>query len=330
MSTRTVDLARFKNAVGFIPQFRCQFGNIRKANVAKVTLDSNTTAAEPQKDANAEKKAKARMTLRKQLIVSPQYDAIKSYFGELRTWIYSQTVPSFFKEGFQLASLEAVEPIEKRMRRAVQQELPDLVKALVEAYPAQVEEARSVLEPVGQWNARDYPTVAELPGMFEILWNWIAFVTPEGLPPELRAAEQEKFNKQMSDAGEQITQALRVAMAEMIRHAQERLTTAPGEKPKVFRDSAIGNITDFLDTFNQRNITNDVELAHLVDKAREVLAGVTPQKLRQVDDVKKKVVEGFAQINSELEKLIVTRPSRKFDLEDEPETAPAQPELANA
>lgn len=326
--TRTVDLERFKNSVGFVPQFRCKFGNLRKANVDKMTLEAKQTTPDANGETSpaeksAEKKAKSRMTLRKQLIVSPEYDAIKSYFGELRAWIYSQTVPSFFKEGFQLASLEAVEPIEKRMRRAVTQELPELVKKLVAVYPAQVEEARSVLEPVGQWNARDYPSAAELPGMFEILWNWIAFVTPAGLPPELRAAEQGKLEKQMADAADQITQALRVGMAELIQHAQERLTPGADGKQKIFRDSVIGNISDFMETFNQRNITNDVELAQLVAKAREVLQGVTPQKLRESGGLKEKVIGGFSEIKAQLDTMIVTKPARLFDLGDDEPAAPA-------
>lgn len=329
MSTQTLDLNRFKSAVGFVPQFACKFGNSRKANIDRVTLQANGTttaddAPELIQDAaadakRAEGKAKKQMRVSKTLIVSPEYDAIKSFYGELRTWIYAQTVPSFFKEGFQLASLEAVDSIEKRMRYAVNFELPGLVAAFVAAYPAQVEAARAILAPVGQFNPLDYPAPAMLPQMFGISWNWISFTTPEGLPAELRAAEQAKLEKNMSDAGEQITQALRAAFAELVSHATSKLT---GTDPKtgkalVFRDSLIGNVTDFIETFSRRNITNDVELQQLVNKAREVLAGVTPQKLREQALTRDQTAKQFAAIQTQLDTMITTKPSRAIDLGEE-------------
>lgn len=315
--TTTIDLARFKKAVGFVPQFTCKFGNVRKANIDKVALD---TAATPDADADqrAEKKAKKVMQLKKQLLISKEYDAIKSFYGELRTWIYGNTVPSFFREGFQLASLEAVAPIEARMKKAIQLELPELVKAFVAAYPAQVEESRLTLEPVGQWNALDYPPAAQLPQMFAIGWNWISFVAAEGLPAELRAVEQAKLEKQMTDAGEQITQALRVAFAELISHAQTKLSTVDANgKKATFRDSLTGNITDFIETFSMRNITNDLELQQLVNKAKEVLTGVTPQKLRDQQLTRDTTAKQFAEIKATLDGMIVSKPSRAINLDDE-------------
>jgi hypothetical protein len=336
MSTvKTIDLKRFSNAVGFIPYYRVAWGNTRKANISQVMLRSEAATmdgdrAATQDEKAKEEKAKQRMQLKKQLIVSKEYDAIKSYIGQIRLWIYANTVPSYFKEGFQLVGLNGVERIEQYMRRVIAAPesvapevvtLPKLVDAFIAVYPQQIEEARKVLEPVGQFNASDYPTVEEMRRMFSITWNWVSFTVPEGLPAELRQAETEKMEKQFTDAGEQIKAALRVGFAELIKHMQERLTTAPGEKAKVFRDSAIGNIQEFIETFNQRNLLNDVELAQLVARAQEVLSGVTPQKLRQVDDVKKTVTTGLAEITGKLDAMLVDQPSRKFDLDDPEDTS---------
>lgn len=339
---RTIDLKRFSNAVGFIPNFRCGWGNTRKANIGLVTMkteENNLNGTEGTTDDKAkEAKAKERMHLKKQLIVSKEYDAIKSYMGSIARWIYGRTVPSFFKEGFALVNLTGVESIEKYRRRAISPAdqvaadvvtLPKLVESFLAVYPTQIEEARKVLEPVGQFNALDYPSVEEMRRNFSITWNWVSFTVPEGLPAELRQAETEKMEKQFSDAGEQIKSALRVGFAELVKHMQERLTSAPGEKAKVFRDSAIGNIQEFIETFNQRNLMNDVELAQLVARAQSVLANVTPQKLRQLDDVKKTVTSGLSEITAELEKMIVEQPGRKFDLEDDEPAATAPAPVQN-
>jgi len=303
-TTKTIDLERFKNAVGFTATFR-KWGNSIKGNLAKITTDD---------DKRKDEDTKQRLRLVKKLIVSPEYEKIVSFQGGIARWIYSQSVPSFFKEGFQLVGLGGVQTIENRMRKA-QAEQAELVKALVAAYPSQVLEAEKKLG--AQYNATDYPPADYLPQAFSIEWNWIAFTVPDGLPAELRQAEQDKLSRQFADAGEQITKALRVAFAELISHATEKLTVPAGEKHKVFRDTMIGNIMDFIETFNQRNLMGDVELANLVGQAKDVLQGVTPQKLRDYSKDRDTTRVAFEGIKAKLDAMIVTEPGRTFELGDE-------------
>lgn len=280
-------------------------------NIAKITTSE---------DKAQDQKTKARVKLTKQLIAADEFDKISSYLGELRQWVYINTVPSFFKEGFQLTGIEGVEPIEKRMRKA-QTELAVLVNDLCAVFPSKIEESKLALG--DQFNGGDYPTAEELRQMFAISWNWVAFTVPEGLPAELRQVEQEKLERQFADAGEQIMIALRAGFQELISHATERLTVSPGDKPKKIYDSMIGNIQEFIDTFNQRNLMNDVELAQLVAKAREVLVGVTPQKLRDYAQTKDKTQLAFAEIKGQLDKMITERPARQFDFGEEESTEAA-------
>lgn len=305
VTTRTVNLERFKNSVGLMVTFSAKWGNVRKGTMDKVKLAEGA-------DKQEEQKAKQRIALKKQLIVSPEYDAIKRFQGEIRSWIYSKTVPSFFKEGFQLCGLGAVSDIESRLKRA-RVELQKLVDAFADAYPARVEEARAVLEPVGQFSARDYPPQEFIRNAFDISWNWIAFTVPEGLPAELRQAEEEKLQRQFQDAGEEIITALRVAFGELIAHATERLTVGPDGKQKVFRDSLIGNINEFIESFANRNIMNDVELAKLVAQAKAVLKDATPQKLRDYSNVRDTVKAQFEAIKTALDPMIEERKTRKFN-----------------
>jgi hypothetical protein len=258
---------------------------------------------------------KRRLRLSKELIQAEEYDAIKSYFGELRQWIYSRTVPSFFKEGFQLASLEAVETIEARMRKAVTQDLPPLIRALLAVYPDKIEQARIALN--GQFNPGDYPNADQLVQQFKITWNWIAFTTPEALPPELRAAEEDKMRKQVADAGEQIILAMQTALQDLIAHALDKLTPAADGKPKIFRDSLLGNIQDFIETFPSRNFMGDADLAGLVTKAKTVLAGTNPDTLRKYSSVRESTAAQFEEIKQALDGMIETRKARAFDLSED-------------
>lgn len=297
-ATRTIDVNRFKNAVGLTTTSHL-WGVRRKADLSKV----DTATAD-----------KSRLALSKVLIQCEEYEAIKSAFGSLTAWIYGRTVPSFFKKGFQLASVQAVPEIEEELNAFATVRLPVLVQEFANVYPAKVDEARAALG--DQFKASDYPTVAELPGLFSLEWYWIAFTTPEALPPELRQQEEDKLKQKFADAGDQIIEALRASFLELIAHATDKLTVGEGEKPKVFRDSLIGNIQDFIGTFNSRNLMNDAELAALVEKAKGVLVGAEPEKLRKNQDTRAAIAAKFAEIKANLDGMITTRKGRNFDFSE--------------
>lgn len=291
----TFDTDKLRGAVGFTLTARA-WGNRRKADMSQVTTDAD----------------KGRMKLSKELINAEEYEAIKSFFGELRAWVYSRTVPSFFKEGFQLTSPSAVEEIEARMKKA-QGELAALVDKLMLVYPVKIDEARAALN--SQFRQADYPTVDELRRMFSIGWNWISFSVPNNIPPELMEAEKSKMEQQFKDAGEQITEALRVGFQELIKHAAERLTPSEDGKSKIFKATLISNVQEFIDTFSSRNLLGDNELQALVDKAQEILIGVSPEDLRKKEDVRESTRKEFAAISEQLGGMIETRRSRVFNLD---------------
>lgn len=294
---RTVDMERLRDAVGFTTTFRA-WGNKRKADLSKVQTEAD----------------KSQLGLSKRLVDCEEYEAIKTKFGELRGWIYGHTVPSFFKKSFQLASREAVPVIEARMQQA-QLEIAALVNTFAGVFAGKIEEARAKL--ADQFNPLDYPDTESLRQSFGVSWNWIAFTVPEGLPPELRQQETEKLQQQFAEAGEEIKTALRESFAELIQHATDKLTVAPGEKPKVFRDSLIGNIQEFIDTFSSRNLLNDSELAALVVRAKEVLTGLQPDRLRKFASVREQTRSKFEEIKTALDGMVTTRAVRKLDLSEE-------------
>lgn len=56
-----------------------------------------------------------------------------------------------------------------------------------------------------------------------------------------------------------------------------------------------------------------MELQKLVEKARNVLRGIDPEILRNEDDTRKIVADGFQEINKQLDLMIVDKPARRFD-----------------
>lgn len=247
----------------------------------------------------------------KQLLDSPELKAIKSLDGEMRQYIYSRCLPGF-DEGLYFLPIPLVEEVETSLRtfRAKRDQLIDVFML---AYPELCKKAQEALREV--WNPRDYPEGDEVRGKFTFSWQYLEF----GIPGRLRAiskalfdSEKEKAANVMRDAAEQVQQVMRATLAEMVEHLRERLTPETDGKPKIFRDSAVKNLQEFLASFDFRNVTDDIALKAEVDKARQLIGGADPQALRDFDGLRVAVREGMAEISANLGGLVTARPVRKF------------------
>jgi hypothetical protein len=290
---------------------RRSWGNKRKASLATVTTSAD----------------KRLLKLTKELIdpETPELVAVKRHLAETREWVIGRTMPFLgFKGGIYLAKTQAVPIIEaelpKRQARLAElvgelcNRVPDQDGKMDSPYDRKVREARDKLQEL--FDVRDYPTGAELARVFSIEWNWVAFTVPEGLPPELRQAEAKKLQQRFEEAGEEILIALRSGFKKLVDHAVERLTVQPGEKKKVFKDTFIPNIAEFIETFSVRNLTNDAELGVLVEQARNIIAGVDNQALRDDEGLREKVNRQFEQVRAQLDTMIAERPGRSFSFDE--------------
>lgn len=261
----------------------------------------------------------------KQLIVSEPLDNLNEFMNSTKDTLvgrFGRANPSRIKEGLFTVGINLVEEFEAYLNNASTQLATNYVPAFVNDYPLAIDRARSLpvkdggLGPL--FDISDYVNVTELDGAFAFEWQWLALSVPEGLPEGLKQAAQQKLEQQLSDAADEITQALRESFLDLIAHATDKLApTGPGEKAKVFRDSLVSNVQAFLDTFKDRNVMNDDELAGLVERARGILAGgLNAKKLRDFPTTRESARKQFDEIKTELDKLVVARPGRKFQLDD--------------
>ena len=121
----------------------------------------------------------------------------------------------------------------------------------------------------------------------------------------------------MAEAGHEIQQVLRAAMAELVKHMRDRLKDGPDGKPLRFKESTVSNLVEFLGTFDFRNVTDDAELKVLVDRARAIVAGVDAEALRTTADLRARVQQEMADLAAELDTMIVKKPGRKFRFREE-------------
>ena len=271
-----------------------RIGNTRKVSNSQVEADTD----------------KSLIRVSKHLLDSKELRAVANFDGEVRQYLYDTCLP--FEAGIHLCPLGLLEQIEGKLREfATAREA--LVKAFLSAYPGLCREAGQRLRSL--YNPSDYPPPDYVAQQFSFSWQYISF----GVPDQLREIstkiwqdEREKAAEVMAEAGREIQDVLRVAMAELVKHMRDWLKDAPDGKPLRFKESTVSNLVEFLGTFDFRNVTDDAELKALVERARQVLAGVTADDLRTTADVRAKVQQGMADLAAELDTMIVKKPARKF------------------
>jgi len=210
--------------------------------------------------------------------------------------------------------VQAVED-ELTMRKDI---LSGLLDSLVDVYPDQIEAMASPERLGPQFRRTDYPGVEEFRRSFYWSYQWVSFDVPDRLPAAIRAQEKAKVENMWAEAAESITFALRESFAKMVSHAVEVMAPSTTDgKQKRFYDSTVTNILDFLQSFQERNITNDTELAALVDKAKSVLVGIEDASMLKKDGLfRGRVLDEFKKLDTALDSLVQVRPSRKFNFED--------------
>jgi len=107
-------------------------------------------------------------------------------------------------------------------------------------------------------------------------------------------------------------EAFTAELAKLVSHLTERLSGSEDGKPRIFRDSAVENLTEFFSRFRELNIRSSEQLDGLVAQAQRVIRGVEPQDLRDNAGLRQHVATEMSRVQSVLDGLLVDRPRRNI------------------
>jgi len=295
----------FEKSIAFSIEIT-KIGIRRKVDSSKIELKDGN-GAQPDPDA---------IGVDKKLIECDEFDAIISLDTNIRNTINKIALPAPFKRGVYLLPLDFVERIDQLVQ-AYATKRAELISAFVEKYGEAVEASRERLG--GLFNTDDYPSKATVARSFNVRYNYLDLGTPKGLGkinPEIFKREQEEFRKKLDAAAAEVRDALRGSFSELIAHMAEKLESGKDGKPKIFRDSLVLNMREFLDSFKSRNIADDSQLEALVKKARDAIGNVDANALRADKDLRETIGTQLSQIKTKLSKMVTDAPSRKFSFDD--------------
>ena len=159
------------------------------------------------------------------------------------------------------------------------------------------------------FNELDYPV--DLQSKFSFIWRFVVLDVPNGntaiLAPEVYEREKEKFVQTM----EMAVDSLRTEFAELTNRITERFTTGPDGKPKVFKNATVHSFYEFFETFKERNIFRDEQLAELVNRAKAILSGCSAEKIRSNGQLKEHIKNGMGEVENAMADILL-RPRRKI------------------
>lgn len=254
----------------------------------------------------------------KDLFDAPELKACLRYLWGLKGRIKQLTIPSpHLRGGMYHVKLDAVETVDKWVEEA-RAEFTPMVQAFADVVDVRREESRERLGTA--YNAADYPTAAQVLGAFSIKHSWLTLGTPSSLKKINKALferEAKKAQESIKSAVEEITVLLTVEAKKLADHLIEKLQTSADGKKKIFRDSTVSNITEFLAAFKMRDIGSSEELNTQIERMRQLVEGVDPEELRQNDKMREDVAAGFSKVSQAFDKLIINKPSRMMSLHEE-------------
>ena len=239
----------------------------------------------------------------------PAFKAVTAVKNRAASYWKAVSLP-FTEPGIRLIRQDKVETFDIQMHE-YRQELEEAVVELDLRYTDLKDAAQQRLGTL--FDSADYP--GSLAGMFEITWDFPSVEPPDYLQqlnPALYQQECERVQQRFDEAVQLAEQAFIEELHNLVAHLTERLTGQSDGKPKIFRDSAVENLTEFFSRFRQLNIRSNEQLDELVDQCQQVVSGVEPQTLRENQVLRQSVVQELGEVQGVLDGLLVDRPRRNI------------------
>lgn len=261
---------------------------------------------------------KSMISVGMKLIECDEYDAIRTMYGDIKKYLELRGILTELRNALYLIPIDIANEVMERME-TYKTELAVKTEAFLKVYKPAKESAKKKLGKL--FNDDVYPNESTLAARFYLEFEPEPepMVMPEkklqSLNPKLFQVYKLELQKKVESAAEGMRVMMRQQLLEMAQHFKERLsgTNEKGEK-KVFRQSAISHINDFLTFFESKNVTDDTGLDRIVADIKKIMAPVEVDALREDDKFRATIAKQFEQVTAQLETLVTAQPTRAVRL----------------
>ena len=300
---------------------RCHyFGNTRRVDLAALELKEKAAAPSdlldgpPAEPTNGEALNTDPLRLSKKLVDPKELREPMRIIGKAKSYLRSRAISAhrIFGERTYLLPVGLTLEVDATMH-AFREQLAEQARAIADRWPDVVAAQAAALGTL--FDATQYATAEEVERAFAVEWDYVSFAAPDRLETVDRAifeASRDRYERRMADAYQEVRLVLRETLRELTSEITAKLSPDDAGKPRVFRTSILAGLTDFLSTFELRNIADDGELEAVVGRIRALTEGVDHAGLRDEEGLREAVRAGMAEATAQLEGLVVTS-RRQFD-----------------
>ena len=239
----------------------------------------------------------------------PAFKAVNAVKHSVVAYWRGVSLP-FPEPGVRLIRQQDVSAVQVQLT-TLKSELAEAVEQLDRQFDSLKATARERLGSL--FNPTDYPD--SLRSLFDVTWDFPNVEPPsylEQLSPELYRRESQRVAARFDEAVQLAETAFIEELARLVSHLTERLSGADDGQPKVFRDSAVENLTEFFARFHELNVHSSEQLDQLVEQSQRILRGIEPQSLRDKTNVRQNVAVQLSAVQSVIDGLMVDRPRRNI------------------
>ena len=301
-TSNSIDISQMmKGARLLYTTFNMGIGKMRQINVT-----ANTTA-DPSQVRN-----------QKKLIDSPELEEIRSQDAKLRRWVELKASRFTMQEGVLIIADGMIPAVDRVLVAYELIRRPALVEKFMVQYTAEYEsdfqQTRAALGDV--FNRKDYPHPNVVRAGFTFRYGYMDIQTTGTIniaDPNIRQREERKQAAVIAQAAQDLRDTMRAAGAQMVEALFDVLRPEQGVR-KVLRGQ-LDRLQEYIDTYNLRDVTNDVEYQQHIDTLKQIMGGVSVDQLRESDSLKADVAMRLEVLRPQL-KALVSNVGRKFRTEN--------------
>lgn len=213
----------------------------------------------------------------------PKFEAVGKYAGGVRTYHYYATMP-WSDSGLRLLTTAMYFDYQKRITE-MEAEFKTLVGDFLADYDAMIARAQTKLGSL--FNNEDYPSKDDILEKYKFSVKYSPVPSVGDWRVDVGNDAQQQLNMCYAQAYvDNLQQALAEPwerMHEALKNMSERLA---GEKKQIFRDSLVTNVLDMCALLDKFNVTGDAGMKQAKARIENMLLGVTPDALREDDDLR--------------------------------------------
>ena len=237
------------------------------------------------------------------------YKEVTTVRGKVVAYWKSLTLP-YPEPGIRLIRQHQIDVFNNQMID-YRSELDQAVAKLDQHY---AELKRTAQRRLGElFNAADYPL--SLRGLFAVDCDFPNVEPPDylcQLNPAIYEQEKARVASRFEQAVSLAEQAFISEFGKLIEHLTERLSSSGDGERKIFRDSAITNLTEFFNRFRDLNVRSNEDLDSLVERAQQIVSGVEPQALRDNSGLRNQITTQLSHVQSVIDGMLVDQPRRRI------------------